>query len=95
MIDNQDMLRSPDFIGNKNFVEQGCSIINLSSISAHRAQPNRWTYSATKGAILTVTRCMALDLRAKQIRVNSVSPGYIWTPEVGICKPRQLANPLG
>lgn len=54
----------------------------MSSISAHRAQPNRWTYSATKGAITTITKCMALDLRKNDIRVNAVSPGWIWTPEV-------------
>lgn len=58
------------------------SIVNTSSISAHIAQPARWTYNATKGAILTLTKCMALDLSADGIRVNAVSPGWIWTPEV-------------
>ncbi|XP_064608847.1 2,5-dichloro-2,5-cyclohexadiene-1,4-diol dehydrogenase-like isoform X2 [Liolophura sinensis] len=59
----------------------GSSIVNLSSISAHRAQPIRWTYTASKGAILSMTKCMALDLAADGIRVNSVSPAWIWTPE--------------
>src|ERR1019366_7012242 len=45
-------------------------------------QPNRWTYNATKGAILSLTRCQALDLAPDNIRVNSVSPGTIWTPEL-------------
>ena len=58
------------------------SIVNIASISGHIAQPNRWTYSATKGAILTVTKCMALDLAKDGIRVNSVSPAWVWTPEV-------------
>ena len=58
------------------------SIVNIASISGHIAQPNRWTYSATKGAILTMTRCMALDLAKDGIRVNSISPAWVWTPEV-------------
>ena len=57
------------------------SIVTISSISAIRAQPDRWTYSATKGAILTLTKNMALDLSKFNIRVNSVSPGWIWSPE--------------
>ena len=55
----------------------GGAIVNVSSISARIAQPNRWTYNSAKGA-----RCMALDLAPFGIRVNSVSPGWIWTREV-------------
>ena len=58
------------------------SIVNIASISGHRAQPNRWTYAATKGAILSMTKCMALDLSADCIRVNSISPAWVWGPEV-------------
>ncbi len=60
----------------------GGSIVNMSSISAFIAQPNRWTYNAAKGAVHTLTKCMALDLATYGIRVNSVSPGWIWTREV-------------
>ncbi|HLJ53994.1 MAG TPA: SDR family oxidoreductase [Chthonomonadaceae bacterium] len=60
----------------------GGAIVNVSSISGHIAQPSRWTYNACKGAILSMTRCMALDMAANGIRVNSVSPGWTWTPEV-------------
>ncbi len=60
----------------------GGAIVNVASISGHIAQPNRWTYNATKGAILSLTRCQALDLARDNIRVNSVSPGTIWTPEL-------------
>jgi NAD(P)-dependent dehydrogenase (short-subunit alcohol dehydrogenase family) len=58
------------------------SVVNVSSTSGHIAQPGRWTYNSTKGAILSLTRCQALDLAPMRIRVNSVSPGTIWTPEV-------------
>lgn len=57
------------------------AVINMSSISAHIAQPNRWTYNAAKGAVVQLTRCMAMDL-APEIRVNTVSPAWIWTREV-------------
>lgn len=60
----------------------GGAIVNISSISAHIAQPQRWTYNAAKGAVNQLTRCMALDLAPSNIRVNTVSPGWIWTREV-------------
>ena len=77
--------------GNSNMVQAcyphmkavgGGAIVNIASISGHIAQPNRWTYNATKGAIITMTKCQALDLAPDNIRVNVVSPGWIWTPEV-------------
>lgn len=55
------------------------AIVNITSISAHRAQTGRWTYNAMKGALLELTKCQALDLSKDRIRVNSVSPGWIWT----------------
>ncbi|HEY3290311.1 MAG TPA: SDR family oxidoreductase [Anaerolineae bacterium] len=60
----------------------GGAIVNVASISAHIAQPDRWTYNACKGAIVTMSKCQALDLAPHHIRVNIVSPGWIWTPEV-------------
>lgn len=62
--------------------EQGAgAIVNMSSISAHMAQPGRWTYNAAKGAVTQLTRCMAMDM-APTVRVNTVSPAWIWTREV-------------
>ena len=60
----------------------GGAIVNVSSISAFIAQPNRWTYNAAKGAVDNLTKCMAFDLAPFHIRVNSISPGWIWTQEV-------------
>jgi dihydroanticapsin dehydrogenase len=60
----------------------GGAIVNLASISSFVAQPNFITYSATKGAILQMTRNMALDLAPYNIRVNAVCPGTILTPTV-------------
>jgi NAD(P)-dependent dehydrogenase (short-subunit alcohol dehydrogenase family) len=60
----------------------GGAIVNVSSISSWVAQPNRWTYNMSKGAVTQLTRCAALDLAPFNIRVNSISPGWIWTREV-------------
>ena len=57
----------------------GGSIVNLGSISSFVAQPSFVTYSATKAAILQMTRNMAMDLAAFNIRVNCVCPGTILT----------------
>lgn len=59
----------------------GGAVVNVSSISAWVAQPNRWTYNMSKGAVTQLTRCAALDLAPQHIRVNSISPGWIWTRE--------------
>lgn len=59
----------------------GGAIVNMSSISGHIAQKERWTYNAAKGAVGQLTRCMALDLSAHNIRVNSIDPAWIWSNE--------------
>lgn len=57
----------------------GGAIVNVASISGIIAQPNYLLYSATKAAIINMTKCMALDLVEMNIRVNSVSPSTVWT----------------
>jgi NAD(P)-dependent dehydrogenase (short-subunit alcohol dehydrogenase family) len=57
----------------------GGAIVNLASISSFVAQPLFVTYSATKAAILQMTRNLALDLAPDGIRVNCVCPGTILT----------------
>ena len=57
----------------------GGAIVNLASISSFVAQPQFVTYSATKAAILQMTRNLALDLAPHGIRVNCVCPGTILT----------------
>jgi len=59
----------------------GGSIVNMSSISAHVAQKDRWTYNSAKGAVAQLTKCQALDLAQHNIRVNSLDPGWIWSNE--------------
>ncbi|MBV7546502.1 SDR family oxidoreductase [Pseudomonas sp. PDM26] len=55
------------------------AIVNFTSISAKCAQTGRWLYPVSKAAMVQLTRCMAMDLAADGIRVNSVSPGWTWS----------------
>jgi NAD(P)-dependent dehydrogenase (short-subunit alcohol dehydrogenase family) len=56
----------------------GGSIVNVASISGHIAQPEYLTYNTTKGAVVNMTRCLALDLGRHNVRVNAVNPGTVW-----------------
>ena len=57
----------------------GGAIVNFASISSKVAQTGRWLYPVSKAAIVQLTRNMAMDLAADNIRVNSVSPGWTWS----------------
>ncbi|OCT14228.1 NAD(P)-dependent oxidoreductase [Paenibacillus pectinilyticus] len=61
-------------------LKPGSAIINTASITAYHGHEQLIDYSATKGAIVTFTRSLSLQLNAKGIRVNGVAPGPIWTP---------------
>ena len=53
------------------------SIINISSINAYQAFPNNPGYVSSKGAVLSLTKALALDYGKYNVKVNSISPGYI------------------
>lgn len=61
-------------------LQEGDTIINTTSVTAYRSSPNLIDYSSTKGAITTFTRSLATNLVKKNIRVNAVAPGPVWTP---------------
>lgn len=60
------------------FVEGG-SIVLLSSVMGLVGQPGQSLYSATKGALVAMTRSLALELAREQIRVNCVAPAVVMT----------------
>jgi 3-oxoacyl-[acyl-carrier protein] reductase len=61
------------------FPAEGGSIINISSVVATLAPPAASVYSATKGAVDTITLSLAQELAGRKIRVNSISPGLVAT----------------
>ncbi len=63
----------------KNFMNSGGSIINITSLAAEQGFPDNVAYVASKGGLKQLTKAMALDLANKNIRVNSVGPGYVRT----------------
>jgi NAD(P)-dependent dehydrogenase (short-subunit alcohol dehydrogenase family) len=79
----------------------GGAIVNVSSISALRPR-GLTAYSTSKGAVIALTRAMAVDHGPQQIRVNCVAPGPIYTPRMytGQMTPagreaRRLASVMG
>ena len=68
----------------------GGSIINISSINGIIGSPGTASYDAAKGAIRVLTKSAAVQLGRDNIRVNSIHPGYAWTPmtEAAFSNPR-------
>lgn len=76
----------PMFLASKHAIPAmlksgGGAIVNISSISALRPR-GLTAYSTTKGAVIALTRAMAVDHAASGIRVNCVAPGPVYTPMV-------------
>jgi 3-oxoacyl-[acyl-carrier protein] reductase len=61
------------------FGTNGGSVINISSVVSESAPPTSVVYSATKGALDTVSRVLSKELAAKNIRVNTIAPGMVET----------------
>jgi NAD(P)-dependent dehydrogenase (short-subunit alcohol dehydrogenase family) len=86
----QDVLISENFSSVGHLVRacvphmpDGSSIINLTSIEAHRAAPGYAVYGAMKAAVASLTKSLALELGDRGIRVNCIAPDVIPTPGVG------------
>ncbi|TKK87614.1 SDR family oxidoreductase [Herbidospora galbida] len=64
-------------------VSPSAAIVNVCSIAATAGLPQRALYSASKGAVLALTRAMAADHVREGVRVNCVTPGTVDTPWIG------------
>ncbi|MEW9674076.1 SDR family NAD(P)-dependent oxidoreductase [Ammoniphilus sp. 3BR4] len=58
----------------------GGTIINVASILGHVGTPQVLSYTSSKGAVVNMTRALAVEYAKNNIRVNAVCPGYIHTP---------------
>jgi NAD(P)-dependent dehydrogenase (short-subunit alcohol dehydrogenase family) len=74
---------------------KGGSIINTSSINADTPSPQLLAYATTKGAIQNFTGGLAQLLAEKEIRVNCVAPGPIWTPLIPSTMPEEKVKNFG
>jgi len=73
----------------------GSSIINTTSVTAYKGNPQLLDYSSTKGAIVAFTRSLSQALVEKGIRVNGVAPGPIWTPLIPSTFPEDKVASFG
>jgi NAD(P)-dependent dehydrogenase (short-subunit alcohol dehydrogenase family) len=62
------------------YLREGDAIINTASVTCYKGSSHLIDYSATKGAIVALTRSLSEMLLEKGIRINAVAPGPIWTP---------------
>ena len=62
------------------YLREGGSIINTSSVTAYRGSSHLLDYASSKGAIVSFTRSLSQQLAERNIRVNAVAPGPVWTP---------------
>jgi len=80
--------------------QHGGAVLHLASVVATTGTRNRAAYSASKGAIVALTRNMALDYAGDNIRVNCLCPGFVETPLLAGLPPERkaklaAAHPLG
>lgn len=74
-------------------IPKGGCIINTASVTAYRGSAALIDYASTKGAIVSFTRSLASNLIKKEIRVNGVAPGPVWTPLIASTfKPDKVSN---
>ena len=98
----QDALIRENFTSVTNFVRAtaplfpatGGSIINVTSIEAHRAGPNYAVYSAMKAGVFSLSKSLALELGDRLIRVNCIAPDVIPTPGISASGEMGIHTPL-
>ncbi|MFK7994467.1 MAG: SDR family oxidoreductase [Granulosicoccus sp.] len=62
----------------------GGSIINISSIAAHKGLVNRFAYGTTKAAVIGLTKSIAADFVTERIRCNAIAPGTVQSPSLDL-----------
>lgn len=87
---NMDMMFNVNVMGTINMLQavsrvmwrqpRGGSIVNISSMVGVRGNRGQLVYSATKGAVISLTKSAAKELAEKKVRVNSIAPGLTRTP---------------
>ena len=76
-------------------MREGGSIINTCSIQAYQPSPTLLPYSSTKGAIISFTKGLAMEVIQYGLRANSVAPGPVWTPIIPASMPGDTVSQFG
>ncbi len=76
-------------------MQEGGSIINVASIQAYQPSPTLLPYAATKGAIVTFTKGLAMEVAGYGLRANTVAPGPVWTPIIPASMPGDTVSQFG
>ena len=76
-------------------LREGSAIVNSTSVTAYKGSADLLDYSSTKGAIVSFTRSLSMQLVERGIRVNAVAPGPIWTPLIPATFPADAVEQFG
>ena len=69
-----------ELIKSKNHEKEKLSVVGISSVAALYGAPGKTAYAASKGALISLIKSLAAEYAVKQIRFNTVCPGYVETP---------------
>lgn len=76
-------------------LQLGAAIVNTTSVTAYKGSGHLLDYASTKGAIVAFTRSLSEALIEREIRVNAVAPGPIWTPLIPATFPAEQVAEFG
>ena len=79
-INQKSVFNMTKFVGAVMLRQKSGSIVNLASVAGLYGNPGQMNYSASKGAVISMTKTAAKELGSRGIRVNAVAPGFISTP---------------
>ena len=79
-VNQKSVFNMTKFAGNVMMRQRSGKIINLASVAGLYGNPGQINYSASKGAIIAMTKTAAKELGSRGVNVNAVAPGFIKTP---------------
>lgn len=79
-VNQKSVFNMTKFAGNVMMRQRSGKIINLASVAGLYGNPGQMNYSASKGAIISMTKTAAKELGSRGVNVNAVAPGFIKTP---------------
>ncbi len=79
-INQKSVFNMTKFVGAVMLRQKSGKIVNLASVAGLYGNPGQMNYSASKGAVIAMTKTAAKELGSRGINVNAVAPGFISTP---------------